>query len=43
MKHLMKMEIYYLKNMIKELTVFLDEFDWYLEDFKNQRVKGTPY
>ena len=22
---------------------FLDEFDWYLEAFKNQRVKGTPY
>ena len=22
---------------------FLDEFDWYLEAFKNQRKKGTPY
>lgn len=22
---------------------FLDEFDWYLEAFKNQRTKGTPY
>lgn len=22
---------------------FLDEFDWYIEAFKNQRRKGTPY
>ncbi len=22
---------------------FLDEFDWYVEAFKNQRIKGTPY
>ncbi len=22
---------------------FLDEFDWYIEAFKNQREKGTPY
>ncbi len=22
---------------------FLDEFDWYIEAFKNQRMKGTPY
>lgn len=22
---------------------FLDEFDWYIEAFKNQRTKGTPY
>lgn len=22
---------------------FLDEFDWYIEAFKNQRIKGTPY
>lgn len=22
---------------------FLDEFEWYMEAFKNQRIKGTPY
>ena len=22
---------------------FLDEFEWYVEAFKNQREKGTPY
>ena len=22
---------------------FLDEFEWYIEAFKNQRAKGTPY
>jgi hypothetical protein len=22
---------------------FLTEFEWYIEAFKNQRVKGTPY
>ena len=22
---------------------FLDEFDWYVQAFKNQRLKGTPY
>jgi NAD(P)H-dependent FMN reductase len=22
---------------------FLDEFEWYIEAFKNQRLKGTPY
>ena len=22
---------------------FLDEFDWYIEAFKNQRMKGVPY
>lgn len=27
----------------KRVKRFLDEFDWYLEAFKNQREKGTPY
>ena len=27
----------------KRIKRFLDEFDWYLEAFKNQRQKGTPY
>lgn len=27
----------------KRVNRFLDEFDWYLEAFKNQRSKGTPY
>lgn len=27
----------------KRIKRFLDEFDWYVEAFKNQRVKGTPY
>lgn len=27
----------------KRIDRFLDEFDWYLEAFKNQRTKGTPY
>lgn len=27
----------------KRVKRFLDEFDWYIEAFKNQRQKGTPY
>ena len=27
----------------RRIKRFLDEFDWYLEAFKNQRDKGTPY
>jgi len=27
----------------KRLDRFLDEFEWYLDAFKNQRLKGTPY
>ncbi|WP_420545786.1 NADPH-dependent FMN reductase [Nitrosopumilus sp.] len=27
----------------KRVQRFLDEFDWYLEAFKSQRDKGTPY
>jgi len=27
----------------KRIERFLDEFDWYLEAFKTQRSKGTPY
>ena len=27
----------------KRIERFLDEFDWYLEAFKTQRGKGTPY
>jgi NAD(P)H-dependent FMN reductase len=27
----------------KRVTRFLDEFEWYIEAFKNQREKGTPY
>lgn len=27
----------------KRVGKFLDEFQWYLEAFKNQREKGTPY
>jgi len=27
----------------KRIKRFLDEFDWYVEAFKNQRAKGTPY
>jgi hypothetical protein len=25
------------------VTRFLDEFEWYIEAFKNQRLKGVPY
>jgi NAD(P)H-dependent FMN reductase len=25
------------------VSEFLDEFEWYIEAFKNQRAKGTPY
>jgi NAD(P)H-dependent FMN reductase len=25
------------------VSKFLDEFEWYIEAFKNQRAKGTPY
>lgn len=28
---------------VKRAKKFLDEFDWYLEAFKNQRAIGTPY
>ena len=27
----------------KRVTKFLDEFEWYIEAFKNQRLKGVPY
>ena len=27
----------------ERVTRFLDEFEWYIEAFKNQRAKGTPY
>ena len=27
----------------KRITRFLDEFEWYIEAFKNQRRKGVPY
>lgn len=27
----------------KRITKFLDEFEWYIEAFKNQRLKGVPY
>jgi NAD(P)H-dependent FMN reductase len=27
----------------KRVVRFIEEFEWYLEAFKNQRVKGTPY
>lgn len=31
------------ENYNRRITKFLNEFDWYLEAFKNQREKGTPY
>ncbi len=31
------------KNYDKRVTRFLDEFEWYIDAFKNQREKGTPY
>lgn len=27
----------------KRVSIFLDEFEWYIEAFKNHRAKGTPY
>ncbi|MGD1838379.1 MAG: NADPH-dependent FMN reductase [Nitrososphaeraceae archaeon] len=27
----------------RRIGKFLDEFEWYIEAFKNQRAKGTPY
>src|ERR671921_138738 len=27
----------------KRVIRFLEEFEWYIEAFKNQRLKGTPY
>ena len=27
----------------KRIDKFLNEFEWYIEAFKNQRLKGTPY
>lgn len=27
----------------KRVSKFLAEFEWYIEAFKNQRIKGTPY
>ena len=27
----------------KKVIRFLNEFEWYIEALKNQRVKGTPY
>ena len=29
--------------MRKRVLRFIEEFEWYIEAFKNQRVKGTPY
>ena len=31
------------ENYDKRVNRFLDEFEWYIEAFKNQREKGTPY
>jgi len=31
------------KNYDKRVDRFLDEFEWYVDAFKNQREKGTPY
>ncbi len=31
------------KNYEKRAGRFLDEFEWYIEAFKKQREKGTPY
>ncbi len=31
------------KNYEKRVGRFLDEFEWYIEAFKKQREKGTPY
>ena len=27
----------------KRVLKFLEEYEWYIEAFKNQRNKGTPY
>jgi hypothetical protein len=27
----------------KRITKILDEFEWYIKAFKNQRSKGVPY
>ncbi|MGI0050370.1 MAG: NADPH-dependent FMN reductase, partial [Nitrososphaeraceae archaeon] len=27
----------------KRVGRFIEEFEWYIEAFKNQRLKGTPY
>src|SRR6187200_1024293 len=34
-----------LRNPLYEKRVirFIEEFEWYIEAFKNQRLKGTPY
>ena len=31
------------KRYEKRVLKFLEEFEWYIEAFKNQRAKGTPY
>jgi len=31
------------ENYEKRISRFLDEFEWYIEAFKKQREKGTPY
>lgn len=31
------------KNYDRRVARFLDEFEWYIAAFKNQRSKGTPY
>jgi len=31
------------ENYEKRIDRFLDEFEWYMNAFKNQREKGTPY
>lgn len=31
------------ENYNKRIARFLDEFEWYIEAFKNQKEKGTPY
>jgi NAD(P)H-dependent FMN reductase len=34
-----------LRNQLYEKRVgrFIEDFEWYIEAFKNQRLKGTPY
>jgi hypothetical protein len=34
-----------LRNQLydKRVKRFIEEFEWYIEAFKNQRAKDTPY
>jgi len=32
-----------LEQYNKRITKFLDEFEWYIKAFKNQRLKGVSY